>query len=272
LYTAGRKPEEMHLVADAVADKQRHRLAKIVEGNGGQSRFIFVNLARALTSVRYTKQLEDAESALIDALNKDRSISQGKIVREVPAERKSRMWYAQQALDYAAAENVTEGRFRSKARAVRDLKQKLDAIKGFEVGVVNYNASLWKKALSNDDTVAPVGNVLSEETISRLFEGNYGLMAGAMTTRAEHVSSAGYSTSAKRPITTIDEVHPTDQMYKIIWGEIYDAIKRSQSTFGNLAGFGPESVLTALFKDKVRDDFRSVLQDIRDGVGRSARL
>jgi hypothetical protein len=109
--------------------------------------------------------------------------------------------------------------------------------------------------------------VLSEETIARLFEGNYGLMAGGMKERPGHVSSAGYSTSAVKPINTIDEVHPTDHVYRLIWGEIYEEVKRSGSTFGNLVGAREFSTLAQLSgpSNAVHSEFNTVLEQIRSG-------
>ena len=259
LYTAGRPAEQMHQVADEVAKTQRNRLAQIVGARGGRCRFIFVNLARALTSVRYTRQLAEAEAAVTRALN---------IGRATPTQaRASNLWHAQQALNTAASRNVTSGYFSATGRAVKNLQEKVKLVKGFETGVMSYNAQLAIDAHQNGDHVAEVGNVLSEETISRLFEGNYGLMAGATGERATHVSSSGYSTSSNRPVTTIDEVHPTDQMYKLIWGKIYEEIQAQGTSFGKLSGSRSASTLETLSgpSSDVRGNFGSVLDQIRGG-------
>lgn len=259
LYTAGRPPAQMHQVADAVANVQRNRLVEIVRARHGKCRFMFVNLARALTSVRYTKQLAEAETALTTAL---------KIQRAAPTHgRASNLWHAQQALNTAAARNVTSGRFSASARAVKNLQEKVTLIKGFETGVMNYNTHLSLIARGNGDAVAEVGNIISEETLNRLFEGNYHLMAGAIAGRATQVSAAQYDTTAVRPITTIDEVHPTDQMYKIIWAEIYAELKRSNSSFGELTGAQVASTLATLAGPSaaVRGDYNSVMEQIRAG-------
>ncbi|MGE4239180.1 MAG: SGNH/GDSL hydrolase family protein [Ramlibacter sp.] len=259
LYTAGRKAVEMRDVANMVGNTQRARLQEIVRGKGGKSRFVFCNLARALTSVRYTKQLQEAENALLRALNNER-------VATVSGGRASSLWHAQQALAVATARRHTGDRFTKMGRAIREIEEKIALIKNFEVGVMAYNTQMAINANAQGDMVAEVGNVLNEETIARLFEGNYGLMAGAMTGRATQVSSTSYA-SGVRPITTIDEVHPTDALYKLIWEEIYSTLKRQQTTFGRLVG---TPVISALARESgpnatVSRDFASVMDQIKSG-------
>ncbi len=259
LYTAGRPAADMHLVAEAVANTQRNRLANIVRKRGNACWFLFINLARALTAVRYTKQLGQAESAVRGILkNKDAEMSHG---------RASKLWHAQQALNSAASEKLTAGRFSSDGRKVKELQEKIALIKNFETGVMNYNTHLAIKTRGNGDAVAEVGNIISEETLNRLFEGNYHLMGGAMAGRAAHVTGATYNTAAKRPVTTIDEVHPTDQMYKIIWDEIYVEIKRSRITFGRLSGAPVATTLATLSGPSaaVKGDYNAVMEKIRAG-------
>lgn len=273
LYTAGRKSQEMGQVANEVAVNQRNRLAEIVRANGGNCRFIFVNLARALTTTRYTKQLAELEAAMLKELKiKDFRGFNERSRRpnynfEPDSWRASNLWHAQQALDIASVRNITSGHLSASARAFKNLQEKVTEIKAFEIGVMNYNSQLAINANANFDNVAEVGNVLSEETIARLFEGNYGLMAGGMKERPGHVSSAGYSTSAVKPINTIDEVHPTDHVYRLIWGEIYEEVKRSGSTFGNLVGAREFSTLAQLSgpSNAVHSEFNTVLEQIRSG-------
>src|SRR5262249_40006116 len=75
LYTAERKAAEMAQVAEQVAHRQRERLERIVaEQNqrtlrrGSRSKytckFIFCDLCRPLTSVRYSVRLQRAETAV----------------------------------------------------------------------------------------------------------------------------------------------------------------------------------------------------------------
>lgn len=238
LYTAERKPEQMHLVAEAVANTQRNRLVRIAAKYQGTARFVFVNLARALTSVRYTRMLMEAETALNTAL---------KIGRAVPTQaRASNLWHAQQSLNAAANTGLTPSYLNANARALKSLQDKVALVKKLETGVMNYNTHLALKVTGNNDALAEIGNVISEETIARLVEGNFGLKDGAKGIRSAHVGSSGYDTSVKQHTTTIDEVHPTDQMYKVIWEEIYETLKRANLTFGNLVGTPMPSTLATL--------------------------
>jgi phospholipase/lecithinase/hemolysin len=260
LYTAGRKASEMALVANVVAKTQRDRLCDLVAARGGTARFVFVNLARALTSVRYTKQLQEAERGLLQALNNERAAT-------VSGGRASNAWHAQQALNIAAARRHTPDRFTTMGRAIRELQEKVAMIKNFEAGVMAYNTQLSLNATGNGDIVAEIGNILSEETVARLLEGNYGLVSGAMSTRATQVASKDYAAAA-RPITTIDEVHPTDAMYKLIWEEIYTTFQRQGSTFGKLQG--TLTAISALAREAgpnaaVRGDFGAAMAQIRAG-------
>jgi phospholipase/lecithinase/hemolysin len=260
LYTAGRKAPEMALVANAVAKTQRNRLRELVAARGGTARFVFVNLARALTSVRYTKQLQDAEKKLLQALNNDRAAT-------LSGGRASNLWHGQQALAIAAARRHTPDRFTTMGRAIRDLQEKVAMVKNFEAGVMAYNTQLSINATGNGDMVAEIGNILSEETVARLLEGNYGLVSGAMTQRATQVASQDYA-ATPRPITTIDEVHPTDAMYKLIWEEIYATFQRQGSTFGKLQG--TLTAISALARESgpnaaVQGDFGAAMAQIRKG-------
>ena len=260
LYTAERPAAEMHLVAEAVANTQRNRLLSIVRKQHCACRFVFVNLARALTSVRYTKQLNDATTALKGILPTDQAT--------LAKARASKLWHAQKTLNLAAANNKTAGRFSGDGRKVKELQEKVAMVKNFEVGVMNYNTHLALKTRGNADGLAEVGNIISEETLNRLFEGNFHLMAGALGARTSvHTDSAHYDTTQVRPVTTVDEVHPTDQMYKVIWDEIYAEIKRCNATFGLLTGARAATTLATLAGPSatVRGDFNSIMADIQKG-------
>lgn len=237
LYTAGRPASEMPNVAREVAVNQRARLSQLVRGRGGTARFIFINLARPLTSVRYTNQITQVEAGLVAELGLTRPAASS-------PQGAGNLWYAKQALAQAAAQGRTGGRFTSVGRAIRNLEEKLAQIKEFEKGVMNYNVALAACAEQQRDRVAEIGCLLSEHSISRLILGNNGLTAGAMTGAAAHTAAVAYGPAA-RPVTTSDEVHPTDHMYKIIWGEIREEIRRADCTFGQLDGAVNVSTLAA---------------------------
>lgn len=289
LYTAGRKHNEMHLVAREVAYIQRNRLAAIHKVNAGtpgtpgaalgisKCRFIFVNLARALTATRYTNQLTQLESAMMSKLglsrlqlDNRRALARGDLSDHPGQTPASGLWYAQQAQKEAARQGLTSGYFGSTARTLRNLENKVEEIQEFEKGVMMFNTKLSIEATQNGDAVAEIGSVISEESIRRLFEGNYGLMAGPMASKATQIGARDYDTATRHHVTAIDQVHPTDQMYKLIWGEIYEVIKRTGTTFGRLQGaqIPGGAVLAGLSgpSDGVKSKFSSVLAQIRAGV------
>ena len=66
----------------------------------------------------------------------------------------------------------------------------------------------------------------------------------------KHESGWDYSTSGLfRSVVTRDEVHPTDQLYYLIWLEIYEQIKQSNCTFGNLFGSAIDAPLLTLLTE-----------------------
>jgi hypothetical protein len=100
------------------------------------------------------------------------------------------------------------------------------------------------------------------------------LKAGAMgAATSKHLSAVSYSQSgASQHITTIDEVHPTDQMYRLIWREIYEQIKRSDVTFGKLSSVLADTPLATLAgpSQQTRNDFGAVMNQI--GASPQSRL
>jgi hypothetical protein len=83
--------------------------------------------------------------------------------------------------------------------------------------------------------------------------------------------SYGQSASAEH-ITTIDEVHPTDQMYRLIWLEIYEQIKRAGCTFGKLSPVTADTPLAGLAgpSAQTEEDYDAVMKQI--GSSPQARL
>ena len=117
------------------------------------------------------------------------------------------------------------------------LQAQVEEIKELEKGAHIFNACLKSYAHKNGDRVAEIGSCITEETLLRLVKANFRLKAGAMpAATTSHISAFTYDThnATVQHTTTIDEVHPTDQMYKLIWLEIREQIRRSKCTFGNL--------------------------------------
>jgi len=56
-----------------------------------------------------------------------------------------------------------------------------------------------------------------------------------MDAEAQHIGSEKYQRNfASAPLTTIDEAHPTDLLYMVMWHEIYRVLVEANYTFGNL--------------------------------------
>ena len=87
-------------------------------------------------------------------------------------------------------------------------------------------------------------------------------MPSAATT---HMSAKSYNQSGSvQHMVTKDEVHPTDQMYKLIWLEIREQIRKSNCTFGNLNPVGAATPLSTV------QSFGEVMDEI--GATPQARL
>jgi lysophospholipase L1-like esterase len=254
LYTAGRPAEQMGVVAAQIAGTQRNRLNQIIRSRNGTAKFIFVDLARPLSSVRYSMRLKQAELEL-------KKIGADPSELQLSNLKGGGMWQAKQTLETASPKQ-------SKSKEYLLLKKQFDEIKNLEQGVLNFNTQLAITARLNGDRVAEIGSCLSEETIRGLIRGNYGLKAGAMTVEAKYQSTTDYvQSTGSAHLTTIDGVHPTDQMYKLIWFEIYEEIKRSDCTFGTLALQGAESPLSTLSgpTQQTRAAFQNVMRELRGG-------
>ena len=282
LYTAGRDPAGMATVAEKVACTHRDTLNNFVtqwnkvmqlekrrreEAVGmieledlrvrreKESTFIFVNLARPLTSVRYTLQLKQAEQSLLSAA-KPNSFEMASMNRF-----KGNIWQAQSTMRSVLEDNAAN----KKIKEYTQLESVVTQIKSFDQGVLNFNLALALHTRKNGDGLVEIGSCISEETISQLVNGNYRLRAGAATQEALHVSSASYSVSGvTAPMTTIDQVHPTDQVYRLIWLEIYEEIKKCGCSFGNLSNDRAASTLSTLSGPSAQEraNFTRVMQQL----------
>ena len=244
LYTAKRKYQEMPTVAKEIAGKQRKILADFVKNwnyaklnEVCECKFIFVDLCRPLTSVRYTKLLQDAEALVRTKLGQ----------RYTPGARPTQsgvswtMSAAGGTLQQAKALNILPpSSWYQKKNIVELLEEQILVTKNLEKGALLFNTTLKSTAHANGDLVAEVGNCIYEETLRRLVNANFRLKAGAMGAPVtQHVGSNAYDIGvAGEFTTTVDQVHPTDQMYKLIWLEIREQIRKSKCTFGSL-GPGP---------------------------------
>jgi lysophospholipase L1-like esterase len=273
LYTAECSAEHMAKVAQQVAGIQRARLLSIFKKQNAAvlgpvlaqacvCKFVFVDLARPLTSVRYTKRLQDAEAEVAKLVGPlyQRNYRLGPVKHAAYTLQQASVWGHQPGFNIFGWANDVE-----------KLRAQVEETKRLERGVRLYNACLESIANHNGDCVAHIGICVSEDTIRKLATSNtFRLKEGAMSEKSStHISAESYNQSASiQHIVTIDEVHPTDQMYKLIWLEIYEQIKRSNCTFGNLVpsdqgqdfGYTPNTPLTALSQQ--RQGFGAVMQEL----------
>ena len=147
------------------------------------------------------------------------------------------------------------------------LRAEVEVIQNPERGVLLFNAALKNIADSHGDRVAEVGKCVSEHALRELVLGNFRLKSGAMGAAVKkHVSASSYSQSGTvEHLTTIDQAHPTDQMYRLLWLEIYEQIKRSNCTFGTLSPAIAGTTLTELSETpgrQTRQDYRGVMDQL----------
>jgi hypothetical protein len=265
LYTAKRVSDQMDQVARQIARTQRDRLVKLVDEQNMATaphegpficRFIFVDLCRPLSSVRYSTSLKKAEDKVIAHMGEKYGKGQ--------ANPKVNLSHAESTLQMAGVEGHLPNRF-GMANAEEKLRRQIETIKNFENGVRQFNESLASIAKSNGDQVAKIAKCLSDDTIEQLLiRRDYGLKFGAMDEEASFVSSARYDQNNQHHnLTTIDEAHPTDQMYRLIWWEILEQIKTSGCTFGQLSPAGPTSPTLADLTAHTE-----VMKQIKDGPRR----
>jgi hypothetical protein len=150
----------------------------------------------------------------------------------------------------------------------QELHDQIEAIKNLEQGVLLFNGTLNHTAEDNGDRVAKIGTLVSEDTVRELVFGNLRLKKGATGAAVKtHISAASYSQGTSVQYThTVDEVHPTDQMYRLIWLEIYEQIKRSNCTFGKLSPVIADTPLAGLSEgptQRLRQAHAAVMADIR---------
>lgn len=229
LYTANRKSSEMNLVAQQIAQTQRNRLRTLLP----HAKFLFVDMARPLTSVRYTRRVQQAETKL-------RATTAGMAMNQLGGRPKGRLWHAKDALVNAETHGAS-------AKKIRRMRKQVRIIENLERGVLLFNVTLARIARSNGDHVAELGSVITEDVVRQLVAGNYGLDAGAATTRAAYMSAEDSDARMESsPMTTIDQVHPSERVYRLIWQEIYAAIKKADCQFGDLTVDRTASVLSTL--------------------------
>jgi hypothetical protein len=253
LYTADQKAEVMPVVAQQIASTQRKILAEFVKSWNYETlkqvcecNFIFVDLCRPLTSVRYTQRLQDAEAQVRARLGAQ--YTPGARPRWGGAVH-GPMFQASDTLRQAKTQNLLPpSSWYQKKNIVELLEEQIIVTKNLEKGVYLFNSTLKATAHANGDPVAEVGRCISEDTLRQMVQANFRLKSGRMGAPVtQHVGANAYDRSAAVEFTTTyDQVHPTDQMYKLIWLEIRDVIRRSNWTFGSLSPAAASTPLSAI--------------------------
>jgi phospholipase/lecithinase/hemolysin len=280
LYTAECTAEHMFQVATQVASTQRQRLAAFVKswnqttmGADGTCRFIFVDLCKPLTSARYSRRLRDAEDEVKRKLGMAYMPPRRPKWGSVPQEG---TYQARDTLRQAVQWGHNPGKtWMGRLNEVALLRDQVEEIQKLERGVLLFNSNLAKLANIYGDRVAALGRCVSEETIRKLIQGNNRLKAGAMgSATTTHVSANQYNIrQSTEHVLTVDEVHPTDQMYRLLWLEIYEQIKRSNCTFGNLTPVVADTPLESLSvapTQQAMQDYGAVMNQI--GASPQTRL
>ena len=258
LYTSNRRADQMHLVADEVAKRQRNRLVDIFKKQNHRKRqptpaapqpnrlvqlfkkpnqqpmslpeseipspyackFVFVDMCTPLSSVRYANRLQRAEQ-------RPKSDLGHAGLYMAPADSKRRLSGATDTLRQAEDQGL---------RAAK-LRAQIDDVKNLEDGVNRYNQALAALAGANKDRVVKLGEFISEDTIAQLvLTPDCRLKVGAMKSSVKkHIAAWDYDKETEaHPVAIIDEVHPTDHVHKLIWREILKQIRASDCTFGLL--------------------------------------
>jgi len=142
------------------------------------------------------------------------------------------------------------------AEQLKELTKQMKDIENLEVGVLTYNSCLAEATGRNGDTLVKIGSCLTEDTVRALVRGRYRLKKGAAPDKAEFISAHDYDLLGRSEgravnITTIDEVHPSDELYRLIWLEIRQGIIAAGCAFGNLGNVVPTPVLSTLASSSI---------------------
>jgi hypothetical protein len=256
LYSAERNPSEMKCVVDAMM-VQRQRLADLVSERETDSRrpvasFVFIDLARPLSSARYSKWLDEAQQGFNKTID----------VPEFQAWPYQREYSARDVKRHAS----------NKSKQFLKLKAEVERIKNLERGVVTFNAALVAAVRLPNTGLVELCNCLDEEQIYRLSKKPFGLVRGAndKPIGKRFVDPAHYPQGAM--MHTNDGAHPTDRMYWLIWCEIRKVISQMNLQFGMFTQGGPAhlSNISQEVHEANLHDHRARFNDVLDNIGRNA--
>ena len=202
LYTAGAPASLMGDVAEKIAKKRRAEIAAIV--GALNARFVYVNLGLPLSAARY-QLIYDRRS------------------------QKNQLKLTKQRLA-----GVKEEDLKIKKKFYETKKE----INNFESGAMLFNSTLRDLCGKNGDVYVDMASVVSRESISAMIN-QLGLVDGvqAKGSSDSFISPIAYdSIQAPMQVSTSDEAHPTDRVYKHMWDTIKGVLQVNSITFGKLPG------------------------------------
>jgi lysophospholipase L1-like esterase len=213
LYTDGQKPCDMPGAANKIM-KRRGEILQIlsnagVRTTGGAVRFVFMGMGLPTSAARYQNKLDRALQRVRD--------------NEIHMSRYNikRLW-------------------KSKEQIVKELfNARIEALNMLAAGAILFNDRL-QDLTNSPDIFVDMQQALSPESVASMM-GHYGLIEGVQPKEWSnmHLSAKDYDeimSDVAVPISTSDEAHPSDRVYKYMWASaIAPQLRASNVTFGNFA-------------------------------------
>jgi len=211
LYTDGQKPTDMPGAAAKIM-KRRGEIVQIlgnagVKTSGESVRFVFMGMGLPTSAARYQAKLDRALQRL---RNNEIHLKRYNI---------KRLW-------------------KSKEQIVRELfDARVEALSQLAIGALLFNDRLQDLTRAPDIFV-DMQRYLSESAVTSMME-HYNMLQGVQPKGWSnmHLSAKDYDEimdDVQVPLSTSDEAHPTDRVYKYMWqAGIAPALRAANATFGN---------------------------------------
>lgn len=212
LYTDGQKPTDMPAAAAKIM-KRRGEILRIIQDNGGRTlgdrdwvRFVFMGMGLPMSAARYQLKLDRAMQRL---RNNEIHLKRYNI---------KRIW-------------------KSKEEIVKELfNARIEKLNLLAAGAMLFNDRLRDLARA-PDLFVDMQQHLGESSITAMME-HYQMLQGVEPKGWSnmHLSANDYDqimSDVQVPLSTSDEAHPTDRVYKYMWEQaIGPALLMTQSSFG----------------------------------------
>lgn len=221
LYTADRPANEMATVGEVVGKTMRQEVASIVAPHNAT--FVMMNLGLPLSSTRYQKLLDEAKRKTEKAQLASQSRTGPRGISAVTSAVKERK------------KNKAEDAFKKAYNEVKDL----------EHGARTYNGALKLATIGTGDLYVDIRKVIAPEALSGL-KHKLNLKQGSQRQGASAVyrskdeyekvwnQSVNGAFAHQVHISTSDDAHPTDRVYKLMWQTIKAQVLQKGYTFGML--------------------------------------